>query len=219
MRIDRGMNLVRGARMRTSHGLSFVSLGLVILACSSGGPGLLTNQGSNSPDGGPADAGKKTDGGGIRPTTACDEGSRFFNGECREECRADAPCNDSAQHCIEVEEGEPALCLPYTECTYLGDDTQCVATGGYYAYSRGGMGKFVPYESTPYADPSKTTGNVDPYFYGEGDESHCAGNAKWVTTSVQTPIGCNQTYMVNRCRLVWDHCEIVRGTTREFVKP
>lgn len=196
--------------MQTKRGAALLGLGMVVLACSSGPGGAARGPDAGAPGLTPP---IKTDGG-----IECPKGFRLFNGDCRLVCTATTECGDDT-HCISVDEDDDALCLPYAECAYLGDDTQCVASGGAYGYTRGGMSTFYPYLSTPGADPNQSTGFDDPYFYGGGQGGPCAGDAKWIATPAKPPVGCNGKHTVTRCRLFYDRCELVTGTTREFVQP
>lgn len=197
-----------GRDMRKVHGIALTAAGMIALACSSGG--LVT---------------ANPDAGGTKPSAdggldCKDPGSRLFNGECRETCSAKSKCSDANETCVSVDDGED-VCLPsteYKECSYLGDDTQCVASGGSYVYSRWGQ-TFVPYVSTYGADPSKTSGLVDPYFYGGGQAGPCAGDAEWITLPAVGPVACKAQHTVTRCRLTYGQCALVSGTTREFIQP
>ena len=186
----------------------------VLLACSSGG--LVVN---GNLDGGVIGTGA-TEGG-----TQCGAKSRFFNGECRATCSATTRCK-ADENCVEIDkQPDGAVCLPVvdsTQCAYLGDDSQCVASGGFFQYSRGGGATFVPYLSTPGANPNDVTGHGDPYFYGTsayGASGPCDGNADWVAVSAAGPVACNKRHAVTRCRLQYDRCVLIQGTTQEFVQP
>ncbi len=204
--------------MQTKRAAALLGLGMVVLACSSGPGGA-----ARGPDAGASGTTPpiKTADGGLE----CPKGFRLFNGDCRAVCTATTECGDDT-NCIAVDDEDDALCLPYADCAYLGDDTQCVASGGAYVYtSRDRMSTtFVPYRSTPGADPNESTGFDDPYFYGgspyvAGQAGPCAGDAKWITTPAKPPVGCTARHTVTRCRFFYDRCELATGTTREFVQP
>jgi hypothetical protein len=162
---------------------------------------------------------------------ACEANQRAFNGACRDLCDGAAPCAGGLV-CAGVDD-RTSLCLePGLQCSYLGDDTECAARGGSYAYGgRGSYATWIPYSSYPgypyEIDPASLTSYDDPAFspYGYqpnvGGAAGCQGNAQWISL-VPAPgaVACRGTHFVNRCRLVAARrCELVLGTTVETVLP
>jgi len=214
--------------MRVRPSFLFVPLALLsplgvcgLLACSSGGgidPFSVPREGGTDP----GDGGRVSKDGGRTPAGECSEGFRLFNGDCHRICTKGADCDDGT-HCIAVDD-EESMCLPYDECAYLGSDTQCVAYGGWYGYTRGGGSTFYPYQSTPGADPNDVSSQYDPYFQPQpywAVTGPCQGNAKWITLPAQGSVACSDTHSVQRCRFnyTYHRCELGPGITREFVQP
>lgn len=154
----------------------------------------------------------------------CTNGTRAFNGACRTICTSSSQCG-SDDRCMSVD--AEALCVPFQNCAYLASDTQCVGTGMYTIYTRGGQST-RPYSSTPpNANPLDVTNFDDPSFvpypspYGTsaGPEG-CEGNARWVTAPAQGDPGCGTMHEVRRCRRSrGNSCILESGSTRDFLAP
>lgn len=179
-----------------------------------------TDTSPDSGDASPAEEGSALD----CPTT-----DRFYNGACRTLCSASTPCTGGLL-CMAIDTTD-SVCLPYTQCSYLGSDSQCYGTGTFIEYDRAGEETGVePYSSTPPdANPYDQTPYVDPYFEPSPSSPYpnttiegvgCQGDAQFVKFAAIGDVACGGTQPVTRCRQIFGvACVLVQGTTVEIVSP
>jgi hypothetical protein len=195
-----------------------------------------SDDGGGAPDTGQGDDGEgapdtetKDD---LKDTDQCASGQRIFNGVCRVECTGAVDC-PTGSYCTNLDDGT-SLCLPYTNCSFLDSDTQCVGTGMYTVYGRGGMTQQY-YTSYPRdADPDDVTDFEDGFFVVDEEamgraiglyaasylsEDGCQGNAGWTTILATGEPACGQAHEVMRCRRYNNECVLVPGTTLDRVSP
>jgi len=139
---------------------------------------------------------------------SCSSTERAFNGACRPVCTTSAQC--AAPNTCQTVSAGVSLCIDYTNCAYLGSDSECsgVPYGSYGSYD-------------PYWTPS-----YDPYMSGyngyvSSEPFGCGGNAVWSTapsSSADDP-RCGEPHPVVRCQKVGRSCTLVSGTTIDIAEP
>lgn len=166
-------------------------------------------------------------GGKSENALSCAENQRAYNGLCRATCTQTANCSGDTT-CVKVD--DQSLCLDResaAHCSYLGDDTQCIGTGGNYYYGvRGHSEYFVPYTSEPpypLSDLARGTPYSDPTFVPNSSVEYssvgCMGDATWKVIPLTGDPACSAEHRVTRCRRYKNHCMLISGATYETASP
>jgi hypothetical protein len=193
-----------------------------------------------------AACGGKVDINSSTEALSCTSDQRAYNGACRALCDGTSPCSGDTR-CVRVDRSS-ALCLDKesaSSCSFLGNDTQCLGTGGAYVHGRSAYEFFEPYWSQPYgANPYDTTPYVDtllaalygdvylgydPWYHGgtydiathgyELTADGCTGNAHWQNVPATGVIACDGEHEVVRCRRRGWACNLYKAKTHEVASP
>ncbi|MDB4946497.1 MAG: hypothetical protein JWP97_6031 [Labilithrix sp.] len=137
-------------------------------------------------------------------TGTCSASQRFYNGACHTVCTTSTQCA-GPETCMTVA-SDASLCLDYSSCAYLGDDTEC---GGvpFNAYG-------YPTGYDPYVGPDY------PYDYAYPPPSSCTGNATYQTAPPRAGDDpkCGEAHTVTRCQKNGGSCQLVSVSTIDIAE-